>query len=106
MDDYIVSPQANDDIFLIWCYLAERASVETANRVESKICEAFESLSRNPGKGHKRSDLTSHSVLFFTVYSYMIVYRSEAPIEIVRVLHGRRNVRLLLESSSSGEATS
>jgi plasmid stabilization system protein ParE len=98
MDDYIVSPRAGDDLFLIWCYLAEHGSVETANRVEGEIYEAFESLCRTPGKGHLRPDLTSHSVLFFTIYSYMIVYRSTTPIEIVRVLHGRRNVRVLLES--------
>ena len=52
----------------------------------------FEALDRHPGLGHKRSDPTSHAVLFCTVYSYMIVYRVKTRLEIVRVLHGRRNV--------------
>ena len=50
--------------------------------------------------------LTSHPVLFFTVYSYMIVYRSKTPIEIVRVLHGKRNVRRLLQSNPSEDEVS
>jgi len=106
MSDYILSPQANQDVFLIWRYLAKHASPETANRVETEIYQAFESLSRTPGQGHRRSDLTSHPVLFFTVYSYMIVYRSKTPIEIVRVLHGKRNVRRLLQSNPSEDEVS
>jgi antitoxin ParD1/3/4/toxin ParE1/3/4 len=64
--------------------------------VGKEIYSAFEALDRNPGIGHKRSDLTSHPVLFFTVYSYMIVYRVKTRLEIVRVLHGRRNVQQIL----------
>ena len=56
-------------------YLEERAGIEVATRVEAEIYGAFETLAQNPRLGHKRSDLTSHPVLFFTVYSYMIVYR-------------------------------
>jgi plasmid stabilization system protein ParE len=54
-------------------------------------------LAQNPRLGHKRSDLTSHPVLFFTVYSYMIVYRPGMPLEIVRVLHGNRDLKRILE---------
>jgi plasmid stabilization system protein ParE len=96
MSSYVVSPQADEDIFEIWRYLCQKASLDVANRVEEEIYSAFEALNRHPGLGHKRSDLTSHAVLFFTVYSYMIVYRVEARLEIVRVLHGRRNVRQIL----------
>ena len=93
---YVVSPEKDEDIFEIWRYLCQKASLEVANRVEKEIYFAFEALDRNPGLGHKRSDLTSHPVLFFTVYSYMIVYRVKTSLEIVRVLHGRRNVRQIL----------
>jgi hypothetical protein len=50
--------------------------------------------------GHKRSDLTAHQVLFWTVYSYMIVYRPHTPLEIARVLHGKRNLRRILRGGS------
>ena len=96
MSSYVVSPEADEDIFEIWRYLYQKASLDVANRVEEEIYSAFEALDRNPGLGHKRSDLTSHPVLFFTVYSYMIVYRVKTHLEIVRVLHGKRNVRQIL----------
>jgi plasmid stabilization system protein ParE len=94
---YIVSPRADEDIIEIWQYLHERASIEVANRVEAEIYSAFETLAQNPRIGHKRSDLTSHPVLFFAVYSYMIVYRPSRPLEIARVLHGKRDLTQILE---------
>ena len=98
MSSYIVSPRADEDIFEVWRYLYERAGVEIANRVESELYNAFELLSQNPRIGHQRSDLTSHSVLFLTVYSYMIVYRPNTPLEIARVLHGKRDLRRILRT--------
>jgi hypothetical protein len=53
--------------------------------------DSFEGLANAPGKGHKRPDLTSSNVLFFSVYQYMIVYRRAAMVEIVAVLHGKRD---------------
>jgi toxin ParE1/3/4 len=96
MSKYVVSPQADEDIFEIWQYLYQKASLDVANRVEAEIYSAFEALDRHPGLGHRRSDLTSHPVLFLTVYSYMIIYRVRTRLEIVRMLHGRRNVRQIL----------
>jgi plasmid stabilization system protein ParE len=99
MIGYILSVEAEEDTFQIWCYLAEKASVETANRIESRLYKAFELLVKTPALGHKRSDLTQHPVLFFRVrpYSYLIVYRPKTPLEIVAVLHGKRNVEVLLQ---------
>jgi plasmid stabilization system protein ParE len=67
MSDYIVSPQANQDVFLIWRYLAKHASLETANRVETEIYQAFESLS---GKGAScfSAPLTGMVSFHFQVY--------------------------------------
>src|ERR1035438_9508205 len=70
MSGYIVSPKADEDIFEVWRYLDARACIEVANRVEAEIYDAFETLAKNPRLGHKRSDLTFHPVLFFSVYSY------------------------------------
>lgn len=99
MTGYIVAPDADDDIYRIWRFLYTSASLDTANRVEAELYAAFSDLARAPGQGHQRSDLTSHPVLFFTVYSYMIVYRVRTPLEIVRVLHGNRNVKRILGKS-------
>jgi plasmid stabilization system protein ParE len=95
---YIVSPEADTDIFDIWVYLTEQAGTEVANRVEEAIYAAFQQIARTPGQGHKRSDLTSNPVLFFKVFSYLIVYHGARPVEIVRVLHGKRDIQQLLPS--------
>jgi plasmid stabilization system protein ParE len=96
MRDYRVSPEADEDLFEIWQYLYERAGVEVANRVESKLYAVFEALAQNPRIGHTREDLTSHPVFFFAVYSYLIVYHPQVPLEIARVLHGKRNLKSVL----------
>jgi plasmid stabilization system protein ParE len=49
MSSYTVSPEANQDLFQIWRYLAQHGGIEIANRVEAEIYEAFEALCRVPG---------------------------------------------------------
>jgi len=42
--------------------------------------------------------LTDEAVKFFPVYSYLIVYRPETkPLQVVSILHGRRNVERILK---------
>jgi plasmid stabilization system protein ParE len=48
MSSYVVSPEADEDMFEIWRYLYQKASLEVANRVEKEIYSAFEALDRNP----------------------------------------------------------
>jgi toxin ParE1/3/4 len=58
----------------------------------------FHALARMPGQGHRRNDLTRESVLFFPLYSYLIVYQADAdPIHVVAVIHGGRNVKRILK---------
>ena len=56
-------------------------------------------IATSPGIGHLREDLTVEAVRFWPVGRYLIVYRVEKkPPEIVRVLHGARDVAAILES--------
>ena len=98
MKRYLVAPEAEDDLRQIWRYLLGEAGLAIANRIQGELVDAFEGLADVPGKGHKRSDLTSRDVLFFSVYQYMIVYRRAALVEIVAVLHGKRDVKRLLKA--------
>ncbi|MFI5114990.1 MAG: type II toxin-antitoxin system RelE/ParE family toxin [Terriglobales bacterium] len=98
---YLIAPEAEGDLRQIWRYLLGEAGLAIANRIQGELVDAFEGLADVPGKGHKRPDLTSHDVLFFSVYQYMIVYRRAALVEIVAVLHGKRNVRRLLKTRMS-----
>jgi len=55
-------------------------------------------LAERPGIGHTRADLADEIVRFWPVFSYLVIYRADMkPIQIVRVLHGKRDVRRLLE---------
>ncbi len=69
-----------------------------ANRIESEFSELFASLGRMPGQGHTRKDLTKRPVLFFPLYSILIVYQPDVkPIRIMAVLRGSRNVKRILK---------
>ena len=98
MKSYRVAPEAEDDLRQIWRYLLGAAGLAIANRIQDELVDAFESLADVPGKGHRRSDLTSRDVWFCSVYQYMIVYRRAALVEIVAVLHGKRNLQRLLKT--------
>ena len=72
MKRYLVAPEAEDDLRQIWRYLLGQAGLAIANRIQDELMDAFEDLADLPGKGHRRSDLTSRDVLFFSVYQYMM----------------------------------
>ncbi len=101
MTDYRFTPEAEDDLFEIWCYIA-RDSVAAANRVESAIHDACFFLAREPQSGSPRRHVIGLPVYFWTVQqypNYVVVCRPETqPLEIVRVLHGMRDLRRLLKS--------
>ncbi len=98
MKRYLVAPEAEDDLREIWRYLLGEAGLAIADRIQGELAGAFEGLANVPGKGHKRPDLTSRDVLFFSLYQYMIVYRRTELVEIVAVLHGKRDVKRLLKT--------
>jgi antitoxin ParD1/3/4/toxin ParE1/3/4 len=94
---YTLAPEAARDLVEIWRYVKKESDRETADRVESVIRSKFAYLAEFPGAGHWRRDLTSAEVRFFSVYSYLIVYRPETkPLEIVSILHVRRDVARIL----------
>ena len=55
-------------------------------------------LARSPEIGHLREDLADEPLQFWPVYSYLIIYRPQTrPIQILRILHGSRDIRAILE---------
>ena len=94
---YILAPQAARDLVQIWRYIKKESSEQTADRVESVIRNKFAYLADFPGGGHWRRDLTTATVRFLAVYSYLIVYRPETkPLQIVAILHAHRDVTKIL----------
>ena len=99
MKRYILAPEATQDLIEIWRYITTHSGAEMADQVESVIRDKMVFLSGNPGAGHWRKDLSHEKVKFFSVYSYLIVYRPETkPLEIVSILHGRRDVEKILQN--------
>ena len=91
------SAEAARDLAQIWVYLRENAGEAVADRVEAAVLEKVYYLAKNPGAGHWRKDLTAALVRFFPVYSYLIVYRpGKRPLEVVSIVHGRRDVETVL----------
>ena len=68
--------------------------------MELVIRDKFAYRSEFPGGGHWRRDLTSADVRFFSVYSYLIVYRETKPLQIVAILHGSPDVAKILNEES------
>ena len=98
---YVLAPEAALDLVQIWRYIKKQSSIEMAERVESTIRDKLVFLAGNPSAGHWRKNLTGEAVKFFPVYSYLIVYRPETkPLQIVAVLHGRRDVEQVLKGRS------
>ena len=93
---YDVSAEAQDDLFEIWRRIAGD-SVELADRIDREFHELFASRGRMPGLGHTRRDITMQPVLFFPLYSFLVVYQPAVkPIRIMAVFRGRRDAKRIL----------
>ena len=94
MSKYQLTPQAVNDLFDIWNFIAAD-NPPAADRVEEQWFRAFALLADSPQAGHIRTDLTSLPLRFWVVQpftNYLVVYDPEKkPLQIIRVLHSARN---------------
>jgi toxin ParE1/3/4 len=96
---YVLAPEAALDLVRIWCYIKKQSSVAVADRVESAIRDKIVFLAGSPGTGHWRKNLTDEPLKFFPVYSDLIIYRPDTkPLQVVSILHGRRDVEQILKN--------
>lgn len=94
---FVFTEEAETQLLEILDYLADE-SEGAAVRVREAIYDAVAKLAERPGMGHSRSDLTERPVKFWSVYSYLIAYDPRSrPLTIVAVLHGARDVQILLK---------
>jgi plasmid stabilization system protein ParE len=97
------TPQAAEDLDAIWWFIAEH-SREAADRVEMEIVATCRRLAKHPLMGIKRQDITPLPVRFWTLPKFpncVVVYRPDtAPIQVVAVLHGKRDLKKALEGRS------
>jgi len=99
MSLYQFTPQAADDLFEIWSYIA-RDSVGAADRLEAAFYDACAFLAKGPLRGKVREDITQLPLRFWTVQAfpnYIIVYDPQSdPLQIIRILHARRDIQAVL----------
>ena len=97
---YRLTERAEADVEALADFIAAD-SIEAAMKVVLALEDAFVLLASRPGIGHTRADLTERPLKFWSVYSYLVVYDpASAPLTIVAVLHGARDVAQMLKEIS------
>ena len=98
MVQIVKSPRAQTDLVEIWDYIAEDSEAR-ADAFVAKIHEKFLVLAARSGIGRVRSELEK-DIRSFPLGRYIIFYRPLADgIEVVRVLHGSRDLDALFDES-------
>ena len=93
--DYVLSPLADADLDDIWFYIASDNEAAAYNTIR-KIFSTIDNLLPNPMIGRARPELAP-DIRSINVGSYIIFYRaSKNLVEIMRVLHGARDVENIL----------
>jgi len=86
--------QAENDLLSIWEYIADDNS-KSADKLLRLINERCDMLAEHPKLRPARPDL-GQELRYLPVGSYLILYREiENGVEIVRVLHGARNLDMI-----------
>jgi len=90
----IISPQAREDLFDIWFYIAED-STTNADRFIDKLTQKYRWLAEFPEAGMLRNELDAN-LQSFPMDRYVLYYKvMNETLELVRVLHSSRNIDLV-----------
>jgi toxin ParE1/3/4 len=94
-----LTEQAQQDLRGIWRGLAEFGSLENADSDLQVIQKKFKMLVQFPSSGRTREEL-GLGLRSFPARDYVIFYRiGEAQVEIVRVIHGRRDLEAIFKDT-------
>jgi len=99
MAKVLIRPEAEEDLFEIWLYLSE-VSEETADVLTKTFDEKMSLLAQHPEMGRERKELNVPKMRSFPVGHYVLFYVPiEQGIDVVRILHSRRDILPLFEVS-------
>lgn len=91
MPQVYVTRAAREDLIAIWTHIAEDDPA-AADRVLDRLDEAASYLAHNPQMGPARDDIRP-GLRYLVSGSYLLLYRiADGGIEIVRAVHGRRDL--------------
>jgi toxin ParE1/3/4 len=95
MSHISIRPLAHSDLLDIWSYFSQ-SSEEKANALLIEFNQKFQLLSETPQMGRARPELL-RDLRSFPCDNYIIFYFSTPEgIEIVRVLHMRRDIEAII----------
>lgn len=95
------APRAKQDLSDIWRYYARVASLEIADKIVREIEHTASRLAERPQMGRPRQEVWP-GLRGILAHPYTVFYRvTEAAIEIVRVLHERRDFPAILKKDES-----
>ena len=95
----IIAEQAQADLDEAWDYLAQK-SPAAADRLIDRFVAAARVHARFPESGRSREELRP-GLRSFVVKPYVAFYRPvEGTIEVLRVLHGRRDIRHIVKGDA------
>jgi len=97
-----VSRAAEADLIEIWLYIAANNEA-AADRQLDHLERSFRLLAQQPLMGVDRGGLLQEGVRSFAVDRYLVFYRAQDRVRILRVLHGARDWMALFEDPASGE---
>jgi toxin ParE1/3/4 len=104
MNNYRISSLAYDDLEQIFLYIAER-NLEAARKLLKEMTKQFDLAARNSSIGSARDEFMV-GVRMFPYKKYNIYYfRTEAGIEVFRVLHSARDQSEAFDSIIEGPDT-
>jgi toxin ParE1/3/4 len=87
-------PQAEADLIEIWTYIAQDSPTR-ADKLLDEIDEKSQTLAQSPFIGKARDELRP-KIRSFPIGNYVLFYQPiEEGIEIIRVLHGARDIEAL-----------
>lgn len=96
MSQLRVSPDARGDLADIWWFIAQNHE-PAANKIIITITKKFDELLASPGMVRERNEILL-GLRSFSVGKYLILYRYiEDGIEVVRVVHGARDIEGLFQ---------
>jgi toxin ParE1/3/4 len=91
MPHIFTRPRAEADLVDIWRYIAQD-SPANADRMLDRISDTLNRLTAMSFMGQARVDLAL-GLRMFPVGSYLMFFRPiESGIEVIRILHGKRNI--------------
>jgi toxin ParE1/3/4 len=98
MKPFRIAEKARDDLASIWNYIAvENDAPEAADKIMDGLESVFRQLGKHPLIGPSRPEFGSQ-LRSFPQGNYIVFYRpTPESVEIVRVLHGARDLETLFK---------